>query len=266
MSAGPLEHLAVIMDGNGRWAERRRLPRAAGHRAGERALRRLVEHARRMDVPWLTVYAFSTENWSRPSDEIDGLMSLLASFLVAERPALVRHRVELRVLGDVVRLPERQRALLRETCTATAGLDGMHLTLALSYGGRDELVRCVRELAQEAAEGRLDPAVIDAGQVAARLDTGTAPDPDLVIRTGGEQRLSNFLLWQVAYSELYFTPTLWPDFSETDLEAALAWYGTRRRTFGGRDGRASGTAAGPAGGTRRRKGGRRACPPSRRSA
>ncbi len=232
MSAPPLEHLAVIMDGNGRWAERRRLPRSAGHRAGARALRRLVEESCRIGVPWLTVFAFSTENWDRPSDEVDGLMELLAAFLVAERPSLIRHRIELRILGDAARLPERPRALVTKTCAATAGLGGMRLALALSYGGRDELVRCVRSMAEDAAAGRLDPGHIDAKQVAERLDTRGGPDPDLVIRTGGEQRLSNFLLWQSAYSELYFTPTLWPDFGPAELESALGWYAGRRRTFG----------------------------------
>ncbi len=236
MSAPSLQHLAVIMDGNGRWAQRRRLPRSAGHRAGARALRRLVEESRRIGLPWLTVFAFSTENWGRPSDEVDGLMELLATFLIAERPSLVRHRIELRILGDAARLPERPRALLIDTCAATAGLGGMRLALALSYGGRDELVRCVRSMAEDVAAGRLDPGAIDADRVAQRLDTRGGPDPDLVIRTGGEQRLSNFLLWQSAYSELYFTPTLWPDFGPAELESVLAWFGGRRRTFGSRVG------------------------------
>jgi undecaprenyl diphosphate synthase len=261
MSAPPLEHLAVIMDGNGRWAQRRRLPRSAGHRAGARALRRLVEETRRVGVPWLTVFAFSTENWARPSDEVDGLMMLLASFLVAERPALIRHRIELRVLGDVARLPRQPRALLLETCAATADLDGMRLALALSYGGRDELVRCVRSMAEDVAAGRLAPGSIDAEQVAGRLDTRGGPDPDLVIRTGGEQRLSNFLLWQTAYSELYFTPTLWPDFGPAELESALEWYRGRQRTFGSLVGAVSCEADRQTGPRARRKSARVVVPP-----
>ncbi len=232
MSASGLDHLAVIMDGNGRWAQRRRLPRFAGHRAGARALRRLVARSREIGVPCLTVYAFSAENWARPAAEVEALMELLSTFLIAERPELIRHQIELQVLGDLERLPERPRRLLAEVGEATRGGGGMRLGLALSYGGRDELVRAARRLAGEVASGSLCPEAIDARAFGDRLDTGGLPDVDLLIRTGGEQRLSNFLPWQAAYAELYFMPTLWPDFSADDLDLALEWYRGRRRTFG----------------------------------
>jgi undecaprenyl diphosphate synthase len=221
------------MDGNGRWAAARGLPRLAGHRAGARAVREVVRAARELGISHLTLYAFSTENWQRPSAEVEALMTLLAEFLVEEREELTARGIELHAIGDLARLPPRARRLLAEVGVATRGLDGMRLTLALAYGGRDEVVRAVRRLAAEVAVGRLWPEQVDERLLGSRLDTAGTPDPDLVIRTGGESRLSNFLLWQSAYAELYVTEVPWPDFDRDDLAHALAWYAGRQRRFGG---------------------------------
>lgn len=226
-------HVALVMDGNGRWATARGLPRLAGHRAGARTVREVVRAARELGLRHLTLYAFSTENWQRPSPEVEALMGLLAEFLVHEREELRANGIELDAIGDLARLPPRVRRLLAEVASATRGLDGMRLTLALAYGGRDEIVRAARKLAAEVAAGRLWPEQIDERLLALRLDSAGSPDPDLVVRTGGESRLSNFLLWQSAYAELYVTEVPWPDFDRGDLEQALAWYAGRQRRFGG---------------------------------
>lgn len=220
-------HIAVIMDGNGRWAALRGLPRAEGHRAGAKAVRETVEECRRLGIGHLTLYAFSSENWSRPAAEIASLFSLLLEFLAIETPRMERQGIALRVLGDVAGLPAPQRAALNRAISRTARCDGMILNLALNYGGRAEIVRAARLLAGS------PPDEITEESFAARLYTSGQPDPDLLIRTSGELRLSNFLLFQCAYSELYFTPALWPDFNAAELKLALEAYAGRERRFGG---------------------------------
>lgn len=221
-------HIAIIMDGNGRWAQARGLPRTDGHRAGADAVRTVVRECRRLGIPHLTLYAFSSENWNRPKTEISALFGLLLEFLGAEVPRMEEQGIRLRVLGDLDGLPLAQRGALRHAMARTAACADMTLNLALNYGGRAELVRAARALA---AEG-LPPEAITEEALAARLDTAGQPDPDLLIRTSGELRLSNFLLYQCAYSELHFTPVLWPDFGAAELAAALEDYAGRSRRFG----------------------------------
>lgn len=225
-------HVAIIMDGNGRWAERRSLPRVSGHEAGAKAVRAVVEACRELGIPWLTLYAFSQENWSRPGEEVSALMALLVRFLKEEQPRLDRHQIRLRAIGRIGSLPEPSRGELLRVCQETAGHGKMTLTLALSYGGRDEIVDAARALAREAKAGALDPEAIDPARFAAALYAPDMPDPDLVIRTSGEMRVSNFLLWEIAYSELYVTDVLWPDFDRAQLERALSSYGDRERRYG----------------------------------
>jgi len=232
MDKQSLRHVAIIMDGNGRWARARGLPRPAGHRQGAEAVRKIVTHCREAGLHHLTLYAFSSENWARPVREVRTLMDLLVRFLVEQEGRLRRHGIELRAIGDLGRLPERARSLLDRITESTRGLGGMRLTLALSYGSRDEIVRAARRLARRVAEGTLQPDAIDDGLVEASLDTRDTPPTDLVIRTGSERRLSNFLLWQSAYAELYFTDLPWPDFSPEDFDRAVDWYHGRKRTFG----------------------------------
>jgi undecaprenyl diphosphate synthase len=227
-----LRHVAIIMDGNGRWAQARGLARLAGHRRGADAVDRITAHCREAGLRYLTLYAFSTENWNRPILEVNGLMDLLGRFLKEQEDRLVKHAIELRAIGDLSRLPGRARALLARVMESTRGLGGMRLTLALSYSGRNEIVRTARRLARRVAEGSLHPDAIDDDLFADCLDTKDTPPVDLLIRTGGERRLSNFLLWQAAYAELYFTDCPWPDFSPEDFDQAVAWYYERRRTFG----------------------------------
>ncbi|WP_305041217.1 isoprenyl transferase [Geoalkalibacter sp.] len=225
-------HLAIIMDGNGRWAQQRALPRILGHRQGVEVVRDIVEECSRLGIGWLTLYAFSHENWGRPEDEVGALMDLLATYLGKELESMLRHGIRLHVIGDIARMPSSVRAMLLETVERTRDQQGMVLTLALSYGSRDELVRAVRSLAGAIAAGELNPADIDEQALASRLDTAGLPDPDLLIRTSGEMRISNFLLWQLAYTELYFTETLWPDFKPAHLHEALQVYAQRERRFG----------------------------------
>ncbi len=220
------------MDGNGRWAKLRGLPRIEGHRMGIRSVRAVVECARELGIPYLTLYAFSTENWGRPPAEVDTLMALLREFLVKELPELRRQGIRLRAIGEVSRLPAPVRMILDATLNATAGAGAMTLTLALSYAGRDEIVRAARKLAAEAASGRIAPGGITEDAFAARLDTAGVPDPDLVIRTSGELRISNFLLWQAAYAEFVFTDVFWPDFGKAEFLGALDEYARRDRRFG----------------------------------
>lgn len=224
--AGLPRHIAIIMDGNGRWATARGLPRTAGHRAGAGAVRAIVEECRRLGVPYLTLYAFSSENWSRPPGEIAALFSLLLEFLTKETPRMQEQEIALGVLGNLEGLPAPQRAALKHAMSKTASGRAMRLNLALNYGGRAELVEALRKLRNS------DEAEITEAAVSAALYTTGQPDPDLLIRTSGELRLSNFLLWQCAYSELYFTPTLWPDFNEQELAKALQAYAGRQRRFG----------------------------------
>jgi undecaprenyl diphosphate synthase len=220
--------VAIIMDGNGRWASRRGLPLLAGHAAGTRALRRTVEAAPDLGVRSLAVYAFSTENWGRPPDEVEGLMSLFADTIEREFPDLHRQGVRVRFVGRRDRCPESLRVLMDDMEARTAGNTRLDLWVAFDYGSRDEIVRAVRALVEAGTE----PAAIDEDAVRAHLYAPEMPDPDLVIRTSGEVRVSNFLLWQSAYAELEFVPTLWPDFGRDELAAALQAYAQRRRRFG----------------------------------
>ncbi len=226
-------HIAIIMDGNGRWAAARGLPRAAGHRAGLEAVRRTIDACRDCGVRVLTLYAFSTENWRRPADEVAALMRLMGEAVVDEAAELVRGGVHLRLSGDLSALDPTLREQLEHLVALTQPNRDLVLNVAYNYGGRAEIVSAVRHLAAEVAAGRLVPEGIDETQMSAHLYTSGLADPDLLIRTGGEQRLSNFLLWQVAYTELYFCDVFWPDFDRTHLLAALADYQHRRRRFGG---------------------------------
>lgn len=221
-------HLAIIMDGNGRWAQARGLARSAGHRAGAETVRMVVTSCRSLGIGHLTLYAFSSENWNRPKAEISALFSLLLEFLQKEVPLMEEKGICLKVLGDLEGLPLAQRTALRHAMARTAKGDDMVLNLALNYGGRAELVQAVQKFLREGAR----PEDVTEESLAAHLYTAGQPDPDLLIRTSGEQRLSNYLLYQCAYSELYFTPVPWPDFSETELHAALAAYAGRSRRFG----------------------------------
>ena len=222
--------VAIIMDGNGRWARRRRLPVAAGHRAGTRALRRTVEAAIDLGVESLCVYAFSTENWSRPADEVDDLMEIFVETIERELPDLARQGVRVRFIGRRDRASAPLLAKMAELETETAGNERLQLWIAFDYGGRAEIVEATRRLVEEGA----DPRDIDENAIASRLYAPEMPEPDLLIRTSGELRVSNFLLWQAAYTELIFVETLWPDFGERELRRALAEYAGRRRRFGGR--------------------------------
>lgn len=225
-------HVAIIMDGNGRWAKLQGLPRSEGHRRGVDALHRITRTASDLGIKYLTVYAFSTENWNRPAQEVDTLMYLIGWAIKKETPELVRNNVRLRLIGAIDRLPEATRALLQEGCRDTEHCTGLTLSLCLSYSARWEICDCARKLAVRVAEGTLNPDDIDDFLFSRNLDSHGIPDPDLLIRTGGERRISNFLLWQIAYSELFFSDVLWPDFDETSLLEALADYGTRERRFG----------------------------------
>lgn len=232
MAAAVPTHLAVIMDGNGRWATERGLPRSAGHEAGADSVREITRACRRQGVRYLTLYSFSTENWGRPEDEVETLMALLARYLVEERGEMMDNGVRLQGIGELDRLPKYVRTLLDEAARITAGNEGLLLTLALSYGSRAEIVDATRHLAREVAAGRLRPEDIDEAAISAHLYTAGMPDPDLLVRTSGEMRLSNFLLWQLAYAELYVTDVMWPDFRTPHLDEALAAYARRQRRFG----------------------------------
>lgn len=225
-------HVAIIMDGNGRWARSRGRARVDGHREGAERVREVVTRCRERGVRYLTLYAFSTENWRRSPREVNTLMVLLRGYLTSEIDELQRHGIELTAVGDVDRLPTAVQRTLNQGICATRGLDSMRLTLALSYGGRDEITRAVRRVVTEVHSGNLPIDGITESLISERLDTAGTPDPDLVIRTSGERRLSNFLLWQVAYSELYFTHLPWPEFGAVELDQALDWYHRRSRRFG----------------------------------
>jgi len=227
-------HVAIIMDGNGRWAKARRLPRVAGHRAGVEAVRRIVEAAPDLGVEVLTLYAFSSENWKRPAQEVSDLMGLLRHYLRTEIAELHRNGVRLHFIGDLSGLKPDLVKLLQESRTLTAGNARLTLVLALNYGGQDELVRAARSLAADVASGALALDAIDAAALNCRLDTGDLPPPDMLVRTSGEQRLSNFLLWQSAYAEFVVTDCLWPDFNRAALADALSEFATRDRRYGGR--------------------------------
>ncbi|MBM3567934.1 MAG: isoprenyl transferase [Alphaproteobacteria bacterium] len=226
-------HVAVIMDGNGRWAKARGLPRVAGHKRGADAVRTIVESCAEMGIRYLTLYAFSSENWKRPAEEVDDLMGLLRIHLTTEIDRMSRNGVRLRFIGDRKRLAPDIVRLIGEAEARTRDNRRLDLVLAINYGGHDEILRAARRLAGEAAAGRLEPDEIDEARFAAALDTAEIPPPDLIIRTSGEQRLSNFLLWQAAYAELIFTSVLWPDFNRQCLADAVAEYHRRERRYGG---------------------------------
>jgi undecaprenyl diphosphate synthase len=233
-SAGALpRHIAIIMDGNGRWAKARHLPRVAGHRQGAEAVRRTVEAAAEMGIEALTLYAFSSENWRRPADEIADLMGLLRLYIRRELKELADNGIRLNIIGDINRFDSDLVTMIEESCARTAENRRMTFTIALNYGAQDELVRSVRALAVDVKAGVVDPAAIDAAAIEERLDTRGLPPLDLLIRTSGEQRLSNFLLWQAAYAELLFVDTLWPDFGASELASAVAAFGQRERRYGG---------------------------------
>jgi len=232
--AAGLRHLAIIMDGNGRWAKARRLPRIAGHRAGVEAVRRIVEAAPDLGIEVLTLYAFSSENWKRPADEVADLMGLLRHYIQSEINALHKNDVRLDFIGNYRALKPDLVKLLDSAREKTVNNRRLTLVMALNYGGQDELTRAARALAHDVAAGRLAPDEITVDALAARLDTADLPPPDLVLRTSGEMRLSNFLLWQSAYAEFVATDTLWPDFDAALLAGAVAEFATRERRFGGR--------------------------------
>lgn len=226
-------HVAIIMDGNGRWAQMRGLPRQEGHRRGLEALRRTVRNAGDLGIRVLTLYSFSTENWRRPKAEVSFLLGLLRRFVENDLAELHEAGVRVRIIGSRADLAPDLRQLIERAESMTAGNQGLTLVVAFNYGSRDELARAARALAADAAAGRLDPQAIDEDMLAARLDTVGLPEPDLVIRTSGETRISNFLLWQAAYAEFVFTPVLWPDFDRKALEEAVAEFHRRERRFGG---------------------------------
>jgi len=225
-------HVAIIMDGNGRWARLRNKSRMEGHRRGKTSVRAIVEMSRKLGIPFLSLYAFSTENWLRPRDEVYALMALLEHYLIAEQPKLMRYGIRLLAIGDHDRLPGRVRRNLERVVEHTRNNERMTVVLALSYSGRDEIVRMVRKIGRQIRDASFDPDLVDENMIAAHLDTPDVPDPDLLIRTSGELRISNFYLWQVAYTELYVTPTLWPDFREQEYLQALLAFQRRRRRFG----------------------------------
>jgi undecaprenyl diphosphate synthase len=230
---GPVpRHVAVIMDGNGRWARERLMPRSFGHRSGMGAVREVIEGAAEVGLEFLSLFAFSQENWDRPAPEVDALMSLLEEYVAREADELQTRGVQVRVLGDLSRLTPAAASAVHEVVRRTAANHRLVLNLFISYGARDELVRAARSLARDAAAGRIDPDTIDEDAVISRLYTAGVPDPDLLIRTSGEQRISNFLLWQLAYAELYISPVLWPDFTRRELFQAIHDFQQRERRFG----------------------------------
>ena len=232
-------HIAIVMDGNGRWATRRGLPRIEGHRRGAEAARAAIEACGSFGVGVLTLYSFSSENWKRPAEEVDALMGLCVEYCSSEMESLREKNIRVRVIGRRGALPVAVQEALSRLEERTSGCDGSTLCLALNYGGRGEIVDAAKSLARDAAAGRLDPGAIDETLFAGRLYAPDLPDPDLLIRTGGAYRLSNFLLWQVSYAELYVTETLWPDFDRDSLGEAIAAFGGRERRFGGLGGGAS---------------------------
>jgi len=226
-------HIAVIMDGNGRWAKGRGLPRTEGHRIGAETIREIVEECNQLGIRYLTLYAFSAENWRRPEAEVAALMTLLEYFLKRETPILARNGVKLQAIGRLHDLPASCQNQLRRSIEATAGGDGLTLILALSYGGREEIIDGIKSLFRDIQEGHADIANLDAELFSKHLYTRYYPDPDLMIRTSGETRLSNFLLWQLSYAEIVITRKFWPDFRKDDLHAALEEFASRQRRFGG---------------------------------
>jgi undecaprenyl diphosphate synthase len=233
IKAQPVEHVAIIMDGNGRWATNRGWPRLVGHRKGAERVKQIVSAAPDMGIKWLTIYAFSTENWKRSTEEVLGLMAIFARYIQREADRMASEGVRMRFIGDRSKLDPKLQRLMAGIEARTAEFSRLNLTVAINYGGRDEILRAARALALDVAEGRLAPEAVTEAAIAQKLDTHGLPDPDLVIRTSGETRTSNFLVWQSAYAEYEFTPTLWPDFSPQELAEILARFGNRERRFGG---------------------------------
>ena len=228
------KHIAIIMDGNGRWATKRALPRKAGHKAGAEALEKIIYAAKDMGLEHLTVYAFSTENWKRSEEEVGAIMDLLRMYLKNYFKKFLNDNVRMDVIGDISRLDQDIQESILEIEDISKEKTGLSVHIALNYGGRDELRRAVGKIAADVAEGKLNPADVTEDVITNALDTAGTPDPELVIRTSGEERISNFLLWQIAYSEFYFSEVLWPDFTKTELQKAIYYYQNRERRFGGR--------------------------------
>lgn len=227
------QHIAIILDGNGRWAKAKGMPRNYGHAQGSKNVERICEEAYKMGVKYLTVYAFSTENWSRPKSEVDALMKLLRNYMKTCLKTAEKNRMKVRVLGDKTGLDEDIRTRIEELEAATINNDGLNFQIALNYGSRDEMIRAIRRLAKDCEDGKVKSEEISEGLFETYLDTHGIPDPDLLIRTSGELRLSNYLLWQLAYTEFYFTDVLWPDFTKEELTKAIEHYNKRERRFGG---------------------------------
>ena len=226
------DHVAIIMDGNGRWAQSRGRPRLFGHHAGARRVKEIVRTCKDLDIGYLTIYAFSTENWKRTQSEVAGLMTLFRQYIKREAKALKEEGVCVRFIGDRMRLDKKLQGLMNELEEVTKGNTVVNLTIAINYGGRDEVARATQQLAQDVADGKLDPNTVNEATLSSYLDTHVLPDPDLVIRTSGEARISNFLLWQSAYSEYEFVDTLWPDFSKEEFTKVISKFGERNRRFG----------------------------------
>lgn len=227
------QHIAIILDGNGRWAKAKGMPRNYGHAQGSKNVERICEEAYKMGVKYLTVYAFSTENWSRPKEEVDALMKLLRNYMKTCLKTAAKNRMKVRVLGDKTRLDKDIRIRIDELEKATVDNDGLNFQIALNYGSRDEMIRAMKKMAADCKNGKLEVEDISEKVFETYLDTHDIPDPDLLIRTSGELRLSNYLLWQLAYTEFYFTDVLWPDFTKQELEKAILHYNNRDRRFGG---------------------------------
>lgn len=227
------QHVAIILDGNGRWAKKKGMPRNYGHAQGSKNVERICEEAYKLGIKYLTVYAFSTENWSRPKSEVDALMKLLRNYMKTCLKTAEKNRMKVRVLGDKTALDDDIRARIAELEEASKNNDGLNFQIALNYGSRDEMVRAMRKMCMDCKNGKLETAQINESVFEQYLDTHDIPDPDLLIRTSGEQRLSNYLLWQLAYSEFYFTDVLWPDFTKEELVKAIEHYNSRDRRFGG---------------------------------
>ena len=227
------QHIAIILDGNGRWAKKKGMPRNYGHTQGSKNVERICEDAYKMGVKYLTVYAFSTENWKRPKEEVDALMNLLRNYMKTCLKTAEKNRMRVRVLGDKTALDDDIRTRIAELEDATKNNDGLNFQIALNYGSRDEMVRAMKKMSLDIKNGKIEAEQIDEKLFETYLDTHDIPDPDLMIRTSGEQRLSNYLLWQLAYSEFYFTDVLWPDVTKEDLAKAIEYYNGRDRRFGG---------------------------------
>lgn len=226
------KHVAIIMDGNGRWAKKRNQPRLYGHKKGAERVREIIKASGELGIKVLTLFAFSDENWKRPTEEVSGLFNLLSLYLKKEIDSLVKNNIKLNVIGDLVKIPNNCRILLEDATEKTRSNTGLNLVLALSYGGRSDILQSVVSLAKKVKDGQISPEEIEESHIGMGLLTKGIPEPDLLVRTSGEQRISNFLLWQMAYTELYFCNAMWPDFSKSHFEEALLWFRTRERRFG----------------------------------